>query len=207
MNGRGIMKHKYKKQVVEMLSNEWDLGKTKSGAKGKIAGWIYLYEILEESEELVFEIDNGKVIGICGYAKWNSKKHIFRKKFYHILKVLLMHSPLLKNKQEMYNYHKNYNYTPENMEEYFDGEISILILNKNYRGKGIGKKMLLEIFDKAKKNNMKNIQILSDESSNYKFYENLGCKKVYETTIYNGEPGKNGNSYKEQGYIYEKKFI
>ena len=199
------MKHSYKKQVVDMLVNEWDLGKTRSGAKGKTAGWIYLYEILEESEELVFEIDNGKVIGICGYAKWNSKKHIFRKKFYHILKVLLMHSPMIKNKEEMYKYHKNYNYIPENMKGYFDGEIPIIILNNGYRGKGIGKKMILEIFEKAKNSGMKNIQILTDESSNYKFYEHLGCKKVYETTIYSGEPnGKKGN-FESQGYVYEKK--
>ena len=199
------MNHSYKKQIVDMLVNEWDLGKTRAGAKGKTAGWIYLYEILEESEELVFEIDNGKVIGICGYAKWNSKKYIFRKKFYHILKLLLMHSPMIKNKEEMYKYHKNYNYTPENMKGYFDGEISILILNNDYRGKGIGKKMILEIFEKAKNSGMKNIQILTDESSNYKFYEHLGCKKVYETTIYSGEPsGKKGN-FESQGYVYEKK--
>lgn len=199
------MKHSYKKQVVDMLANEWDLGKTKSGAKGKTAGWIYLYEILEESEELVFEIDNGKVIGICGYAKRNSKKHIFRKKFYHILKFLLMHSPMIKNKEEMYKYHKNYNYIPENMEGYFDGEISILIINNDYRGKGIGKKMILEIFEKAKNSGMKNIQILTDESSNYKFYEHLGCKKVYETTIHNGEPSGEKGEFKSQGYVYEKK--
>ena len=49
------MKHSYKKQVVDMLVNEWDLGKTRAGAKGKTAGWIYLYEILETSEELVLD--------------------------------------------------------------------------------------------------------------------------------------------------------
>ena len=58
-----------------MLSKEWDLGKTRSKAKSKTAAWIYLFEILEESEDIILEIDNGKVIGVCGYAKWNSKKH------------------------------------------------------------------------------------------------------------------------------------
>lgn len=105
----------------------------------------------------------------------------------------------------MYNYYKNYNYIPENMESYFDGEISILILSKDYRGKGIGKKMLFGIFEKAKKSGMKNIQILTDESSNYEFYEHLGCKRVYETTIYYGDPTVTNNNWKEQGYVYEKK--
>lgn len=199
------MKHSDKKLIVDMLVSEWDLGKTRSKSKGKVAGWIYMYEILEETEEFVIYRESGKVIGICGYAKRNSKKHIFRKKFYHILKALLINSPLVKNKQEMYNYHKNYNFIPENMESYFDGEISILILSKDYRGKGIGKKMLFGIFEKAKKSGMKNIQILTDESSNYEFYEHLGCKRVYETTIYYGDPTVTNNNWKEQGYVYEKK--
>lgn len=201
------MKHKYKKQIVDMLSKEWDLGKTRSKAKGKTAGWIYLFEILEESEDIILEIENDKVIGVCGYAKWNSKKHLLRKKYYHLLKNLTIHSPLIKNKKAMLKYHNEYDYVPEDMKDYFDGEISILILDNNYRGKGIGKKMLLEIFEKAQKNGMRNLQILSDESSNYEFYEHLGCTRVYETTIYYGEPGKNGNHLQEQGYIYEKKFM
>ena len=50
---------------------------------------------------------------------------------------------------------------------------------------------------------MNNIQILSDESCSYKFYESLGCQKVYETIIPNGEPDKCGNMTTEKGYIYE----
>jgi hypothetical protein len=54
---------------------------------------------------------------------------------------------------------------------------------------------------------MENIQILSDESCNYKFYENVGCVKVYEKTIPNRETSKCGNSESEVGFIYEKKLI
>ena len=49
------MKRSYEKQIVDMLVNEWDLVKTRSDAKGKTAGWVYLYEILEASEELVLD--------------------------------------------------------------------------------------------------------------------------------------------------------
>ena len=38
------------KQSVDMLYNEWDLGKISSRSKGKICTWIYLFEILEETE-------------------------------------------------------------------------------------------------------------------------------------------------------------
>lgn len=194
------------KQIVNILYDEWDLGKKGAEAKGKICAWIYLFTILEESEKIILEKDKNKVIGICGYAKWNSKKHLIRKKFFKILKKLSIHSPLIKNKKAIYEYNQNYDYTPKELENYFDGEISILIVDKNYRGKNIGKKLINKIFDYAKKDNMKNIQILTDESCNYKFYENCGCKKVYEKLIINREINKCANGKNEIGFIYEKVF-
>lgn len=192
------------KQSVDMLYDEWDLGKTPSHSKGKVCAWIYLFQILEETEKMVIEKENGKVIGICGYAKWNSKKHIVRKKVFHILKTILICSPLVKDKKAIYKYNNNYDYTPEELANYFDGEISILIINSNYRGKGIGKKMLFQVFEYAKTDNMKNVQILTDESCNFKFYEACGCEKVYEKVINNGEPNKCRNTSSEIGYIYSK---
>lgn len=62
------------KQAVELLAKEWDLGKASSKAKGNVCAWIYLLEILEETEAMVIEKDNGKLTGFCGYAKWKSKK-------------------------------------------------------------------------------------------------------------------------------------
>lgn len=193
------------KQAVDMLYDEWDLGKTSSRSKGKVCAWIYLFTILEETEKMVIEKEDGKVIGICGYAKWNSKRHIVRKKFFHILKLILIWRPLVKDKKAIYEYSNNYDYTPEELANYFEGEISILILNSKYRGKGIGKKMLSLVFEYAKNDNMKNIQILTDESCNFKFYEACGCKKVYEKVINNGEPNKCENVISEIGYIYEKR--
>ena len=66
--------------------------------------------------------------------------------------------------------------------------------------------MLLEIFELAKNDKMKNLQILTDESCSYKVYERVGCKKVFETIVENKEYGKLGNITKEQAFIYEKKF-
>lgn len=200
------MKIKYHKQIVNMLYNEWDLGKRSSGAKGKTCAWIYWFEILNQAEKIVIEIKDNKVVGVCGYSKWNSKKHIFRKKFYGILKNILIYSPLIKNKNAIYKYSNDYDYLPEELNNYFEGEITILIVDKSYRGKKLGKKILTEIFELASNDNMKNIQILTDESCNYKFYESLDCKKVYEKVIPNGEPDKCGNISYEKGFIYEKKF-
>lgn len=200
------MKLKEMRTVVDLLDKEWDLGKTPSKARGKICAWIYLFEILEESETVIIEKYNNKVIGICGYAKWGSKKHLIKKKFYTLLKKILIHSSFIKDKKAVIKYSEDYDYTPKEMRNYFDGEISILIVDENFRGKGIGKKLLTKVFELASEDNMKNIQILTDEACNYKFYEKLNCKKIYEKIIPNGEPGKCGNISSEKGFIYEKKF-
>ena len=138
------------KQIVNLLYEEWDLGKTLSKSKGKICAWIYFFEIMEETEKFILEKENGKVIGICAYAKWNSKKFILKKSLYKIIKKLLIFSPFIKDRQGLLSYYKTYDYLPPYLENYFDGEISILIVDKNFRGRGIGKKLILQIFEYAK---------------------------------------------------------
>ena len=94
---------------------------------------------------------------------------------------------------------------PEDMKKRFDGEISIIIIDSCLRGKGIGKKLLSDIFDLAKKDNIKNLSIYTDDSCDYYIYESLDCKRIYETTVENKEPRKLGSVSKEQAYIYSKK--
>ena len=192
------------KQAVKLLANEWNLGKKECGATGNICAWIYLFTVLEESEKIVTCKDGRKLIGFSGYSKDNSKKHLLKKKFYTIMKNKLYKSKDIKDLDALKVYENNYDYLPKELENYFDGEVSILIVDKDYRGKNIGKKLLLEVFKLAKKDNMKNLQILTDESCNYKFYERCGCKKIYETIIENKEYGILGQITSEKAFIYEK---
>ena len=193
------------KQAVNLLVNEWNLGKKECGATGNICAWIYLFTILEESEKIVTYSDGRKLVGFSGYSKNNSKKHLLKKKFYAIIKNKLYKNKDIKDLNALKEYENNYNYLPRRLENYFDGEVSILLVDKNYRGKGIGKRLLLKVFEYAKKDNMKNLQILTDESCNFKFYETCGCEKVYETIVKNKEYGKLENISSEKAFIYEKK--
>lgn len=190
------------RKMANLLYDEWDLAKEKSKSKGKTCAYIYLFEILNESEKIVIKKEDNKLVGFAGYSIWNSKKHIIRKTFYGLLSKLLINSPLVKNKQAIYDYNEAYDGVPSDLEDYFDGELSILIVDKKYRGKGYGKALLNKIFYLAKQDNMKNMQILTDESCNYQFYELMGCKKIKEVTIPVGEPGRT----KEENYVYEKVF-
>lgn len=198
------MKLKDMKQAVRLLSNEWNLGKKESGATNDICAWIYLMQILEVTEQFVYYRENGKLLGFAGYSKNNSKKNLLKKKIYTFIKKQLYKSKQIKDINALHEYEDNYDYMPNDLKERFDGDITIIILDKNLRGKGIGKQMLAEVFDLAKNDNVKNISIYTDDSCSYYIYEALSCKKVYETIIENKEYGNLGNISTERAYIYEK---
>ena len=198
------MRYKDMKQAVNLLGREWNLGKKESGAIGDICAWIYLMEVLEETEQFVYYRENGKLLGFAGYSKINSKKHRLRKKFYIFVKNRLYKSKKIKNLKALHEYENNYDYMPQDMKSKFDGEVSMLIIDSSLRGKGIGKKLLSDVFELAKKDNIKNLSIYTDDSCSYYIYEALGCKRIYETTVENKEPGKLGCVSKEQAYIYRK---
>ena len=200
------MKYKDIKQAVNLLENEWNLGEKESGAPRRLCAWIYLMEILQETEQFIYYRENGRLLGFAGYSKDYSKKYLLRKRLSKCVKNILYKSKSIKNVNALKEYNENYSYTPDEMKNDFDGEVSILILDKKYRGKGIGKKILTELFDLAKKDNIKSLQILTDESCNYSIYEKLGCTKVYETIIKNKEYDNLGNIEKERAFIYKKEF-
>jgi len=193
------------KQAIKLLSKEWNLGKQEAEADNDICACIYLLDILQESEKIITYKLGNKLIGFCGYSKENSNRHMVSKKIYGFIKNKLYKSSSIKNLKAFKEYESNYNYIPEELKNYFDGEISILIVDKDYREKNIGKKLLLDVFELAKKDDIKNLQIVTDESCNYKFYEKLGCQKVYEIIVENKETGQLGNGYTEKAFIYEKK--
>lgn len=192
------------KQAVKLLGNEWNLGKKESGATNNICAWIYLMEILKETEQFVYYKENGKLLGFAGYSKNSSKKKLLKKKFYAFIKNRLYKSKSIKDLNALHEYEKNYDYMPEDLKNKFDGEISMLIIDTNLRGKGIGKKLLLDLFELAKKDNVKNLYIYTDDSCSYHIYETLGCKKIYETIVENKEYGKLGKISKEHAYVYSK---
>ena len=198
------MKYKDMKQAVKLLENEWNLGKKESGATNDICAWIYLMEVLEETEQFVYYREKGKLLGFAGYSNRNSKRHKLRKRFYTFIKNKLYKSKKIKDLNALHEYENNYDYMPQEMKSKFDGEVSMLIIDSSLRGKGIGKKLLSDIFELAKKDNIKNLCIYTDDSCSYYIYEVLGCKRVYETTVENKEPRKLGCVSKEQAYIYVK---
>lgn len=189
------MKLKDMRQAVGLLQKEWNLGQRESGATGNICALIYLMQILEETERLFVYREADRLIGFAGYSNVHSRKHLLKKKFYGLVEHWLWRSKKIHNKEALRGYFEKYDYLPEEMKDCFDGEVSILLVDPEYRGRGIGKKLLLDVFVAARIDGMKNLEILTDESCNFRFYEYAGCAKVYETVVDT-----------EKAYVYETSF-
>ena len=58
-----------------------------------------------------------------------------KEKFYTIIKNKLYKSKDIKDLDPLKSYENNYDYLPKELENYFDGEVSILIVDKDHRGK------------------------------------------------------------------------
>ena len=56
------MKYNEMKQAVKLLSKEWNLGKKEAGADNDICAWIYLFDVLQESEKIIKYKDGSKLI-------------------------------------------------------------------------------------------------------------------------------------------------
>lgn len=78
------MNLKEMKQAVKLLAEEWNLGKEECRATGNICAWIYLINILAESEKMQLIKENDRLIGFGGYSKKNSRKHLLRKTIYKL---------------------------------------------------------------------------------------------------------------------------
>ena len=113
------MNYNEMKQAVKLLSNEWNLGKKEAETDSDICTWIYLVDILQESEKIIKYKDGNKLIGFCGYSKNSSTKYKLRKKFYKFIKNRLYKSKSIKNLKAFKEYESNYNYTPEELKKTF----------------------------------------------------------------------------------------
>ncbi len=103
------------KAQVRMLMEEWNLGTFESGAPHELCAFIYLLEIIEETEKFVYYRENGKLLGFAGYSKNGSRKHLFRKKLAKFIREQLYKSKKIKDKDALLNYDETYDYVPKEL--------------------------------------------------------------------------------------------
>ena len=118
------------KAQVRMLMEEWNLGTLESGAPHELCAFIYLLEIIEETEKFVYYRENGKLLGFAGYSKNGSRKHLFRKKLAKFIREQLYKSKKIKDKDALLNYDETYDYVPEELKNYLMESYLFLYLIK-----------------------------------------------------------------------------
>jgi ribosomal protein S18 acetylase RimI-like enzyme len=177
------MKFKDWKVFVDIVHEEWDLGRKKSKAEGKICAWLYLFETLSTSNELIVCYNEDEIYGFAGYDNYRSNHKFIRKNIYEIVRKCLIRSKKIKDRKALYQYYETYDNLANELQDDFDGELSILIVNKKYRGKRIGQKLLEEICKRTKKKGLQNLRIETDDGCNVKFYETNNCNLKYEKMI------------------------
>jgi len=178
-----------------MLMNIWTLGRHPNMSRfGKsMAGLLYVLSILEESEQILTAIDK-KPIGFCGYGIGKNKKI-----YTWLIKAILA---ILPNKdQKLYQRYYQMSAYGELHSSPQNAEITILIVNPEYYGKGLGKQLIESIEKEAAKKGAQTIFALSDSGCHWHFYEKQGYIKIFEQEeIFDNSPKD-----KETQYIFQKK--
>lgn len=101
---------------------------------------------------------------------------------------------ILKGSKEARNDFINYKLAKE--EKYFkmleehnesDAEIVLLIVDPNFQGHGVGRKLFEECMKYFRRNNVKKFNLKTDTACNYNFYDHMGMNCVAQEAI---APGK-----------------
>ncbi len=165
----------------------------------------YLYDCLAEKTFSMVAEKDGKIVGIIlGNAKkdYKAQKAFINKlkSMYHISLVAIK-SIIYKTNIRQYNGITNiYNQLMKNANKDFDGVLTLFVVDKEYQGNGIGKKLLYYLLEYEKQSKTKNIYLYTDSKCNYKFYDKLGFNKIGED-IFNIKT-KN-NQFNLTIYLYE----
>lgn len=185
--------------MMNILHNQWELGEEESKTTGPWCAYYLLFDILSKSERMIIKKVDNKVIGFSAYEKRGSKKFSIKKNFYKFLKSLIVKGPFIKDKKAFARYNELYDKIESKFDNKYDGDIIIFIVDKKYQRNGYGSELLKMIFNLARKDNMKKLKIVTDDDCNYKYYERLGFKKIYEEPIYFDK----AKTQKEEQFIYE----
>lgn len=172
---RTIKKEDYK-QISNLIAESFDLNSYIVDEESlKEVKEHYLYSCLAEATYINIAEIKGKIIGvIMGNSKNDYKlyKHIIfiAKIFKYRLKKQLTRENDLNYKQiqiiykELLDRHKNK----------FDGILTLFLVDKKYRGLGIGYKLFTNLLLYLKNKRTNRIYLYTDSECNYHFYEKQG---------------------------------
>lgn len=160
---------KHWKQCIEIFSEQWDLNLSKK--KTNIFSFLYLLEICRYSENLFVLKSDNVCCGLVGHSRGLKRNFLYNILFQIvILYIYIFYSRKVYWEYTVYNMYRPYI-------DLADGELSMIIVSKNYRNKGYGKQAFAYICNVAKNLGFKKLLISTyTKNCNTQFYDIVGCE-------------------------------
>lgn len=155
--------------LESLLADQWNLGASSSGYSKEVCAHIYALGILAISNELHTIVIGNTIAGFTGIEIPDGTDKAFTGYQGEFETQLANHNKLA-------SYYTAYTYNESPIKS--DCELSILILDKIHRGKGIGALALNHVFSRAIELGRHTMVINTDTSCTYSVYERAGCIKV-----------------------------
>lgn len=171
------MKIKYRKfhildsfKIAYILSNEWNLGCLQTKLPKIVCGLRYLFASLLCSHKSYVAVYNFNVLGIICIRYPNKEDN----QWYTYLFNLCEKNIFWDKRKAFQEYDNQYSYIENKCDEIADTVLELFIVDKKYRGFGVGKSLLDIGLSQAKTS----ISVSTDTNCNYQFYLHNGFEII-----------------------------
>ena len=166
---------------MHLIHEQWDLNNTDK--KTNIFSWLYLLEIIRMSRMNFVLVSNETVVGMSGFSDGGRRNLKWSIAFYLLIAVAwLFYDRNIFTTYRIYNFYRPYL-------RLCDGELSILVVGKEFRGFGYGRKLFEKACAEAANFGHKKILICTyDTYCDVSFYDAAGC--VLFTSFLDPDPSE-----------------
>ncbi|EGT3616480.1 GNAT family N-acetyltransferase [Clostridium perfringens] len=156
---------------------------------------IYLHSCLQETTYSLVATKYNKPMGVILGNVF--KNHSITNSIYHFgvilsnyISIALGNSKEKKELKQFVTVSKAYEKLLEDRKAEFQGSITLFAVREGYRGYGIGKKLVGNLLDYMRENEVKKLYLFTDTICNYGFYESHGFKRLDTITLDMSSPSQ-----------------
>lgn len=192
-------------EILKMVITTWDYRSWVPKDLVWPMAEYFLSDLLQKSDHIVVVTVDGKTAGICAgdvldYTK--IQRFCLRKKTAALGAILKQIEPDSIFEKYIQTMALDQELLLQSNRE-FEGGLNLLLVNGQYRGLGLGKKLYNNFCEYLQKNGVRSFYLYTDDSSDYGFYEHNGLEKLVEKRFYWDE----GNEETvETYYLYGRNF-
>ena len=187
----------YLKEAAKMMGETWSMDKHLKGLKDRSIIYSILFKLSYiDSDYCDMVVDkNGKLLGFLLAGKTEKSKHIGAGIEFIFNLIIGKFGKRINAVKVMLKMVKDFNEIMSDSINY-DNEIKLFFVSEDARGLGLGKKMMNRYIGYCKKENIRNIILMTDEGCNYGFYDHYGFSQINRThSVLFDKPEREYNGY------------